>query len=335
MRRQTVLFIFFLALPIFVSCSPSTMRPANKRMDSNQTSQSIPATSSKLKDQSSQQPASGKSDSVTTSSAATLPQLTHVALVVLENRSYDQVVNNSEMPYYNSLLRRYGLATNYFATTHPSIGNYFMLTTGQIVTRNDSFSGTTAVNSIVDVLTQAGKTWKAYAEGLPSVGYIGGSKGRYLKRHNPFAYFVSVQASTTERLNLVPASELSVDIAKNALPNFAFIIPDACNDAHDCSLATADRWLQQHIDPLITDSKFKQSGLLIIVFDEGREDDRSHGGGHDSVLLIGDSVKPGYQSEVFYQHQNILRTILQVLGVPNYPGAAATATPMDDFFLSP
>jgi len=28
------------------------------------------------------------------------------------------------MPYLNSLIAKYGLATNYNADTHPSIGNY-------------------------------------------------------------------------------------------------------------------------------------------------------------------------------------------------------------------
>ena len=81
------------------------------------------------------------------------------------------------MPYLNSLAQRYGLATQYYANTHPSIGNYFELATGQIITNNDSYSTIVTVDNIVRRLLAAGKTWKSYAEDLPSVGYTGGDVG--------------------------------------------------------------------------------------------------------------------------------------------------------------
>src|SRR5437773_7988561 len=69
--------------------------------------------------------------------AQTLPQFGHVVIVPLENHGYSQVVGSSSMPYLNSLIAKYGLATSYYANTHPSIGNYFMLTAGQIITNDD------------------------------------------------------------------------------------------------------------------------------------------------------------------------------------------------------
>jgi len=68
--------------------------------------------------------------------------------VVEENHSYWQVIGNSAMPYLNSLASQYGLATRYYANVHPSIGNYFMLTDGQIETVNDAFSGTVSHDNI-------------------------------------------------------------------------------------------------------------------------------------------------------------------------------------------
>src|SRR5437660_3080429 len=99
------------------------------------------------------------------------------------------------MPYLNSLASKYGLATQYFANTHPSIGNYFMLTTGQIITNDDGFSGTVSADNMVRHFLSAGKTWKSYAESLPSVGYSGGDAYPYVKRHNPFSYFTDVVSS--------------------------------------------------------------------------------------------------------------------------------------------
>ena len=106
-------------------------------------------------------------------SSGSVPQFGHVVMVVEENHSYSEVIGNSAMPYLNSLASQYGLATQYFANTHPSIGNYFMLTTGQLVTNDDGFTGTVGVDNIVRDLIAAGKTWKSYAESIPSTGYIG------------------------------------------------------------------------------------------------------------------------------------------------------------------
>src|SRR5437868_12495491 len=107
---------------------------------------------------------------------AQVPQSAHVVVVVEENHSYSQVIGNSSMPYLNSLASKYGLAVNYYGNTHPSIGNYFMLTTGQILTNNDATTSTFNMDNVVRRLMAAGKTWKVYAESLPNVGYIGGDQ---------------------------------------------------------------------------------------------------------------------------------------------------------------
>ena len=48
-----------------------------------------------------------------------------------------------------------------------------MLTTGLMETLDDNFSGTISDDNVVRELVKAGKTWKAYAESLPSPGYRG------------------------------------------------------------------------------------------------------------------------------------------------------------------
>ncbi len=79
---------------------------------------------------------STKSASATVT-VSSLPSFGHVFIVVEENTDYSSVVGSSSMPYLNSLISQYGLATNYYADTHPSIGNYMALTTGQILTNDD------------------------------------------------------------------------------------------------------------------------------------------------------------------------------------------------------
>jgi phospholipase C len=261
-----------------------------------------------------------------------LPAFKHVFVVVEENNNYSSVIGNSSMPYLNSLANTYGLATQYYADTHPSIGNYFMLTTGKIITNNDSFTGTVTADNVVRHLLTAGKTWKSYEESLPYAGYIQPDTGNYARRHCPLSYFSDVVNSSSEKLNLVPFTEFSSDLASGHLPSYSFITPNLCNDAHNCSLATADAWLKKNITPLISSSVFKDGGLLIIVFDESGNDN-THGGGRVAWVAVSPEFsKAKYKSTKLYQHQNTLRLTMQGLGLSSFPGAAASASDMSEFF---
>ena len=259
-------------------------------------------------------------------------QISHVFMVVEENHSFSAVIGNSAMPYLNSLANSYALAENYFADTHPSIGNYFMLTTGQVIT-NDEANPPAVVSddNVVRELLAAGKTWKSYAESLPSIGYTGGDVFPYAQHHNPFVFFSDATAAGQVN-NLVPFSQFASDLAGNRLPSFSFIVPNQLNNAHDGTLAQADSWLKQNIDPLVNSAGFQKDGLLIILFDESDFSDLAHGGGHVAAVLVGPTVKKGFHSTTFYQHESALRLLLQSLGVTNFPGAAATAPDMGEFF---
>jgi len=261
---------------------------------------------------------------------ATAP-IQNVVVVVEENTSYEAVIGNPLMPYLNALASRYGLASAYYANTHPSIGNYFMLTTGSIISNDDAFAGTVTGDNLARILKAAGKSWKVYAESLPSVGYLGGDSGPYLKHHNPFAYFSDVVNDPAQAQNLVPFTQFASDLSASTLPSYAFVVPNETNDAHSGSLSAADTWLKANIDPLVNNPSFQQSGLLLIVFDEGFFVDIQNGGGHVAAVLVGGRVKSGFRSTTFFQHQSALRLTLDVLGVSHLPGVAASAPAMSEF----
>ena len=89
----------------------------------------------------------------------TLPKFGHVVIVLLENTDFSD--SSGSMPYLDSLVAKYGLATNYYADTHPSIGNYFTLTTGQILTNDDGQTPSSfpiSQANIASLLQAAGKT---------------------------------------------------------------------------------------------------------------------------------------------------------------------------------
>ena len=284
----------------------------------------------------------GVSSHVTTNPPPPSATADHVFLVVLENHGFGQVIGNPAMPYLNSLAAAHSLAADYFANAHPSIPNYFMLTTGNLETFDDGFTGTITDDNIVRALAGAGKSWKAYVESIPSVGYTGPDAGAYLKHHNPFAYLSDVTGSPAQASNMVPFSQLPSDLAAGSLPNFVYVLPNSQNDAHDCpgggtsctpdqQLAAADSWLKANIDPVINSPKFGNS-VLIITFDESVTTDITNGGGQVMTVLVGPHVKTGFRSSTMYQHQSLLRTMLQLLSVSDMPGASAVAPSMGEFF---
>lgn len=236
------------------------------------------------------------------------------------------------MPYLDSLASQYGLATQYFANGHPSMPNYLMLATGQMETFDDNFSGTISDDNVVRELVKAGKSWKAYAESIPSVGYLGGDVPPYVRRHNPFTYLSDVQQNPSQAANIVPFSQFATDLANNALPQYSFITPDVNNDAHNGTLSQADSWLKSNIAPLIASPAFQNSGLLIITFDESEDSDVENGGGHVATVIISSKSKAHFQSQTMYQHQSVLRLVLQSSGVGAFPGSSATAPAMTEFF---
>jgi len=272
-----------------------------------------------------------------------------VFLVVLENQSYSNIIGNAAtMPYLtylNGLANQYGLATNYYANQHASLGDYFILTTGETVQLDPTgeYSGVITGDNVVRELLAAGKTWKAYAESLPSVGYTGPTVYPYVKRHNPFAYFQDVVNTPSQANNMVPFMQFADDLTNNRLPNYSFVVPNLQNDMHDCpaggqscpatdKLAAGDKWLRTNIDPLIKSQVFQDDGLLIITFDEAELGDATKGGGQVATIIISAKGNPAYKSTTFYQHETTLRLTLEALGVNTFPGKGASAPSMAEFF---
>jgi phosphatidylinositol-3-phosphatase len=261
----------------------------------------------------------------------------------MENQSYEAMVGSAQMPYLNSLIPHAAIADSYFANTHPSIGNYFILTTGQIITNDSNFSGVISDNNLVRVLHNTSKDWKAYIEDLPAVGYTGGDALPYVKRHNPFAYFSDVVGNSNEANKMVPYTQFSADLAAGNLPDFVYILPNQIHNMHDCppnlpactnadKLRSGDDWLADNLQRILDSTAFQQRPtLLIFTMDESEHNDVRHGGGRVVTLMLGSKAKTAFRSNTFYQHQSLLRLVLEVLDVPERPGASQGAPSMAEF----
>jgi acid phosphatase len=268
----------------------------------------------------------------------TTPRSNHVVLVMEENQSYSTVVGDSAWPHLNHLIATGALATHYYADTHPSIGNYFMLTTGQILTNDDNSTTVYSVDNIARRMLSSSVAFRVYAEDIAR-GYLGGNTGLYLIRHNPFAMLSDVADSATVANQVLwPFTQLTTDLNANALPAFTNIVPDVDDDAHNGTPQQADSWLQTNVvTPLSANPAFQPGGdgVLIIDFDEAATSDTTHGGGHIAAILWGPGVRAGYQqtSSTVYQHESMLATMMELLNLPNPPGNAANAPLMNEFFV--
>jgi phospholipase C len=251
-----------------------------------------------------------------------VPRFEHVIVVVFENKESAQVLGSSAAPTFNGYAARDARLTQYFAVAHPSLPNYLALVSGSTHgIRTDCTTCTVATPSLVDTIERSGRTWKAYAEGLPTPGYLGATRGRYVKKHNPFLYFRNVVSKPARRARVVPLTQLRRDLAARRLPDFVFVIPDTCHDMHDCPISVGDAWLRRFAPPFLTLEK----SVLFVVFDEGRS--TRGGGGQIAGLALGTAVLPGSRFTGVTSHYGLLRTIEQAWGLPLL-GASAQARPI-------
>jgi acid phosphatase len=269
-------------------------------------------------------------------------------MITEENHSYEDIVGNSQMPYYNQLIERYGLATQFYSDQHSSLPALMWLVAGAAVEpNNDTVSCQHADDNVVRELLKRGYSWRSYQSNMPSAGFKGlhGGKGNtYYRRHNPLIDFTDACPGTGQDKKSVPYSQMAKDFAKGNTVNYAYITPDAVEDAHSGTLEAADQWLEAHVPEILARPEFSPGGdgILFIVWDEGTlsTDNRcSHTvaegcGGRTATLVIGPLVKPGYESKITYHNENVLKTVCATMGLSPCPGAARNAAPMADFFKS-
>ena len=288
----------------------------------------------------------GLSITINSASGGTMPQFGHVFIVMGENTGYSSAYNSSNMPYLTSLANQYGLATMYWADTHPSIGNDLNMASGVIPTNDDGQTPSSmplSIDNIAHEVEQAGKTWKDYVETWNGCSAV--NSGSYIVRHDPLQYFTNIN-----KANLVCFSEFATDLANHTLPSLSWLAPNGNDDGHDSSEKTFDSWLKTVITPLLASSYFQPGGdgLLIVTFDEGSGSPDCTTttvgkgcGGQVETVIISTRSKPGYKStagdpanfNTTYDEANIVRTMAEALGLNTSGlGGAATRVPMADFF---
>jgi phosphatidylinositol-3-phosphatase len=244
----------------------------------------------------------------------------HTVVVVMENHSYADIIGNPAAPFINELARRGALFTRSYAITHPSEPNYLALFSGstQGITDDGCPYRFTVPNLATDLI-KAGKSFAGYAEDLPGAGSPVCSAGEYARKHVPWADFSNVPGSVSLPFTSFPATAFA------RLPTVSFVIPNLCDDMHDCSVATGDTWLRGHISGY-ADWAMTHDSLLIITWDE---DDGSQAN-QIPTIFAGQKVRPGSYAEPI-THYSVLATIEAAYALQR-DGQAATATPITNIW---
>jgi acid phosphatase len=246
---------------------------------------------------------------------AVVPQFGHVFTIILENRSSVNVLNSAQAPYLNQLADKYGVADAYQAVAHPSQPNYLALFSGSTQNVTDDAHHDLTAPTIADQLEAAGKSWRVYAENVPADCFTGmtanggqDGSGTYARKHEPAISFTSISGSPTRCANVRPMADFDP-----AAANYSLIVPNMCNDAHDCPLSTADAWLKKLVPQILDSPAWKDGGVLFITFDEADTQDRVVN--RVATLVIAPSVVPGTKSSQPHSHYSLLRTVQDGLGL--------------------
>jgi phospholipase C len=249
----------------------------------------------------------------------------HVVIITLENGS---PIEASKQPFLRDLMRRGASMANYYGVTHPSQPNYIAMVSGNTYNVHGDWNADLLGKTIADLLEAQGKTWKVYAEDYPSPCFLGESHGIYVRKHVPFLSFVNVQTDPSRCSKIVPATEFSLDQAQNQLPHYSFYVPNLENDGHNTGLAYTSRWLKNTFEPYFANEQLMKETLFIVTFDE---DDWFHGNRIYTVFL-GAGVKPGYTSNVRYDHYNMLKTVEEIFKLGNLAQHDLFAEPIWDIW---
>jgi len=195
-----------------------------------------------------------------------------VLVIVIENHALTQV--QKDAPFTYALGQTYGLGTNMQAVTHPSKPNYAVMALGETKGITSDSGKTVKGPSVFSATVAAGRSAKTMAESMGTDRCRTTSSSLYVPRHNPDT-FISTDKPMCEKYNFDYGKYGASDIAAGKLGNVEFLIPNQCNNAHNCSLKTFDSWMKKQW-ALITAGPDWKSGRLTVVI-TADEDDKKHG----------------------------------------------------------
>src|SRR5262249_9804186 len=242
------------------------------------------------------------------------PRFKHVIVIVFENRSAWQVLDDRAATAFRRLAERYATLKRYDAVAHPSLPDYLALVAGSTFgVQSDCTRCVFDAPNLADTLAARSLTWKTYVEDIPP--RLADVQVPAVKARIPFLFFKDVLSSPRRMRSIVPLADFARDLRAKRLPSFSLVIPGLCHDMHDCSVRAGNGWLASFMRPLLRPGVLKGS-VVFVVFDEARWQDSRGGGGHVPAIVAGPLVRRDSASAVRLSHYNLLRTIENSWNLP-------------------
>jgi phosphatidylinositol-3-phosphatase len=273
--------------------------------------------------------------------AAAVPSYEHIFVIIDENKNFGTILNPASAPNIGALAKAYGNATNFFAETHPSEPNYIALVSGETFGVADDGYHTFDAPNLAAQLSRAGLSWKGYYESIPAPGSDAASAGLYAFKHSGFMNFASVRNDPDRAKHIVGFDQFERDLASGALPAFALIVPNLCDDMHGAPSCPDDAKLIRRGDTVVGDIVRKiqatnawnssDNVAIVLTFDES-ENETEPGGGHIPTIVITNHGPRKKSDDTAYTHYSLLRTVEEALGLQPYLGRAKDAKPMSPLF---
>jgi phosphatidylinositol-3-phosphatase len=252
-----------------------------------------------------------------------LAKIDHVVWIFMENRGYGDIIGSSQAPYINRLGTRYGLATNYYAVSHPSLPNYIAATSGAtqgITDDNGPSSDAVKVPSIFSQLP--GGRARSLEESMPA-NCSKSNSGEYAVRHNPEAYFANLGSDCS-----------NYDVPFGSVPDlsasFTFVTPNVIDDMHDGTISDGDTFLKRYVPALLATPQYRSGKTVIFITWD--EDAGPCSGCTNKVPLIVISPYTHYvQDGTSFSLYSLLRTTEELLGLPLLSKAASANSMVGKF----
>jgi acid phosphatase len=256
-------------------------------------------------------------------------KIQHVVWIWFENEDQSNIIGNNCCTYFTQLAKTYGNATNYHALGHYSADNYTGATGGIPCCYDDSYQQLSN-QSIFNQLPNGQS--RSFEESMPSPCDTSNS-AEYAVRHNPEAYYVRTLGPDCPKYDTPYTTGSTPDLSAK----FTFVAPNLCNDAHDCSTATADRWLASEMPLFMNTPQYKSGNTVIFVtFDEGSSN-MSQGPTsppNNRIPMIVVSSKSSGRDGTQWTHYSLLATTEQIFGLAKLGGAASATTMCGHFGLT-
>lgn len=280
---------------------------------------------------------------VLTAPASSVPEYDHVFMIMMENTDYNEVVNDpTDTSYLHTLMTQGATMANYHAAYHPSDENYLAVAGGDTYANGATYwpNIKDPNKNIGDELVTAGKTWKAYEQGMGTPCNTTTKNDSYYEPDDaPFINYTDVSGNSAYcQQHLFDTSQLTTDLkSASTTPNFSWIAADdyydgeASGNGSTTSLRTQDGWIRQTVAPILASPAWtSQKSLLIITWDE----DETEPDNHVATFVLGSqgTVPAGNVSSTRYDHYSTGRTIEQALGLTPITANDRYATPLNDAF---